>query len=730
MNLKSKATLVVLLFLLAFLVRSVYLLEVKDQVIFYRGGAEASFFEEWANIKQSTGWVDRSAPFREPLFSYFLSLVRMNSKSPLVLGMVQALLGSVATVLIYLIGEKLHGKGTAIVASIAFALYPPAVFYSTAVNEAVLATFLVILGFYLILRKQSLSSAFYSGLVIGLAFLTRFMLGITIVPFAIYLGLCHKSSAKKTIIALIVGLIVPVVIYHGLLLKTPERCLFPTRSGWQFFLAREGNTQPATSAVASIEVNGQKVRTEVSSDLLKGENDAKRFARIETGKQLEGRKLNLHWFKRGSKISGKQAMLSYLRRIGYLFGRYAPATDFDLRFVVDFAPILKIGILATLLLLPLGIMGIGLSTNKQSIAITSFALIYGLLSPLLLISEIDKLPLAAVVAIPFGAFCISAYRWISNRLIIKSLITLIVAGLLTTFLSFAGAKMDRSAQLVLLGNAYHNASLFDDAQKAYQEALNQNPNCVDAYLHIARLHANRRNPQAALKVLEDAISAGIDNPKILLEKASMLLLLGQIEQAKQTALLLAESHPLLPHVNQVAGACLIEQGNARDAIDYLVKEIEYGSPDFITYGSLGRAYLEIKDYQKAASNLETALRIRPPATPAATWVAMLADAYMGQGYHLKACNLLSEYVRSDPGNISLGFKFANALYRAERYEDALKQLKHLRKISPANTTILLNMAAVYVQVDSLDQAGKVWQEVLKIDPNNSTAKENLKELRK
>lgn len=730
MNLKSRLALVAILFILAFTIRIAYILQVKDLVIFYKGGAEAAFFQEWASIRQSVGWVDTSAPFREPLFPYLLGLVRMIWKNPLGLAIVEAVLGSVVAVLIYLVGERLQGRASGIVASIGFALYPLAIFSTATVNEGVLAALLLVLAFYMTIRKPVTSSAFYSGLVLGLGFLTRFMVAIAVVPLAIYLGLQDRSLARKTITALIVGLVIPVAFYQAVLLRSPQRCIFPTRSGWQFFLAAEGNTQAGGSAQATIEIDGQKIRTEVATDLLNGQNDAKRLAKVETGRQLDGGRLNLHWLKRGIKSSGKQATNCYLRRIGYLLGPYSPPSEFDLRLVASYAPMLKMVMWITILFFPLGILGIALSSNKESIGLASFCLIYGLVVPLLLVSQIDKLPLAAMLAIPFGGFCIQAYKSISNRLTKKSIATLLSAGALTIFLSFVGAKMDRSAQLVLLGNAYRDASLFEGAEKVYKEVLDQNPSCVDAYLHLSRLHANRRNPQAALQILEDALNRGVDNPKILLEKASMLLLLGRVDEAKAIALPLSKSQPLMPHINQVVGTCFLEQASPKEAIDYLVKEIDYGSANFITYGSLGQAYLQTGDYQQAASYLEAALRLRPPGTPPLAWVAMLADAYTGQGYHLKACNLLSEFVRSDVANIPLGFKFANCLYRAQRYEDALKQLKHLRQLAPTNTDILLNMGAVYVQLDSLDQAYRVWQEVLRIDPNNSTAKENLKELRR
>ncbi|MGQ9811767.1 MAG: tetratricopeptide repeat protein, partial [bacterium] len=294
-------------------------------------------------------------------------------------------------------------------------------------------------------------------------------------------------------------------------------------------------------------------------------------------------------------------------------------------------------------------------------------------------------------------------------------------------LGLSGSKLDKANQLVLLGNVYRDAFIADEARRSYEEALSENPMCIEAYIGISRSYTSVQNSSDALEVLDEAIKNGIDDPRLLIEKASLLVALGQKEEAIDLALTLAESHPLLPRLNELLGALLFEQGETRTGIEYLEKEIQYGIPSPMTYGILGRAYLQTGDYHRAAENLEKAISVRTPGIPMASLIMMLADAYTELGYHLKACNLLYQVARNDVANIPLGLKFASSLYNASRYKDALMELKHLRQFQPSNTDILLKMGETYVQLDSLDQAHNVWQEVLKIDPGNSIAKEKLKE---
>jgi tetratricopeptide (TPR) repeat protein len=107
----------------------------------------------------------------------------------------------------------------------------------------------------------------------------------------------------------------------------------------------------------------------------------------------------------------------------------------------------------------------------------------------------------------------------------------------------------------------------------------------------------------------------------------------------------------------------------------------------------------------------------------------LADAYTRLGYHYKACDLLSKILAVDPGNMPLRFKFANCLYRAEQYVDALSHFEELHKYDPSNADVLLNMGTVYAAMDSLDRAIQMWEQALVLDPTNEPARENLEAAR-
>jgi protein O-GlcNAc transferase len=185
----------------------------------------------------------------------------------------------------------------------------------------------------------------------------------------------------------------------------------------------------------------------------------------------------------------------------------------------------------------------------------------------------------------------------------------------------------------------------------------------------------------------------------------------------------AARFPFEPRLHETIGLSLLARGDAKTGAVELRKEIDYSGGSFVTYASLGRAELQIGDFGAAATDLENAAQLNP-TDPGVTM--QLADAYNRLGQYIKSCDVLSRVLAVDPGNMPLRFKFANSLYHAERYADALTQFTQLVTFDPKNADFLVNMGAVYVAMDSTKLAIEAWQKALKLDPTNEIAKQNLK----
>jgi tetratricopeptide (TPR) repeat protein len=300
-------------------------------------------------------------------------------------------------------------------------------------------------------------------------------------------------------------------------------------------------------------------------------------------------------------------------------------------------------------------------------------------------------------------------------------VTVAVVGLVVFLLP--AEETDRVANLVAAGDVYGEVAVFDKAEEFYREAMEQYPDRPEPYVSLARLYGNTGKPQAGVDILNSAAGRRVEDPRVGIEKASLLIILGRHDEALSGLEAVKHTHPYEPRLHQLMGLSHLDRGRPDLALADLEKELDYVGGGFITYSGLGRAKLELGEYEEAARYLESALAINPFNAPASV---QLADTYSNLEQPLKACEVLGNILSVDPGNMPLRFKLANCLFRADRPMDALGHLKELYKYDPGNADILVNMGTVYASMDSLGRAVEAWERALVLDPNTDMARDNLK----
>lgn len=140
------------------------------------------------NLAAGNGYgFDAGTPtaFRVPLYPIFIALVTWGGREAWLLLTAQALV-SVGTMIIgALIGRRLFGDTTALLAALICALYPYYAWHDLSLQETSLFTFLAALATWLLLRERDERRwllAALSGLILALAILTR----ATLLPLALF----------------------------------------------------------------------------------------------------------------------------------------------------------------------------------------------------------------------------------------------------------------------------------------------------------------------------------------------------------------------------------------------------------------------------------------------------------------------------------------------------------------------------------------------------------------
>ena len=143
--------------------------------------------------------------------------------------------------------------------------------------------------------------------------------------------------------------------------------------------------------------------------------------------------------------------------------------------------------------------------------------------------------------------------------------------------------------------------------------------------------------------------------------------------------------------------------------------------DYKTPWTLGFVYLYLREFDRAIAEYDRALELN---SNDADFLAEMSNALIYTGRLEQAVSQIKQAMRMNPRHPSWYFQILGlAYYETGRYEEALATLKQNNK--PSFITYR-NLAAVYVRLGQLEQAGVAVSELLKNKPDYKSGAENLR----
>lgn len=732
MRLRTDRMIAIALVVGAFLVRLAFVLQTRNLPFYHHPVLDTGYFDQWAALKRAGTWFDLTPVFREPLYAYFLAGLYAVLKQSLTLArLAQSVLAGCTGFFVYSLARQVSGRLAGIVAGVIFALATPLVFFAAELNETTLVIFLVVLSGYLLVRaveSKPYLNAGFAGLALGAAFLGRVASAAALPAWITHLALSRDAKVRKAIVAMAVGFVILPIIYQTVLVRADEHPLVPLRAAWNAFLGSGEVGATATRSQYDVPVNDSEGghRAIVAGDRMDGERDALRLARIETGQVQSFGGSSSHWRARAFRSlasSPGSSIKTYFAKLGVFWSPSEPPANVDLRFVARYSWWLKNALFSFAIIAPLGIVGL-LRRGRKLIGLAVFVVLYSLVASFYLVSDSQKavvLPFLAVFGAAVVSDVVERARSAKTSRAAALVATVIVAGVV--LLLFPHSSLDEGRQQMILGDIYRDEAIFEKAEAAYRQATAASPQMADGYIALSKIYSTAGKADQALGVLADAKGEAAGNPRLNIEKASLLYTQKQPEAAMALLTAIEARYPYEPRLHELIGLNLLAKDDAAGAKAALEKEVDYAGGGFVTFAALGRACFLTGEYGTAADYLEMAARLNS----ADTGVAMqLGDAYGRLEQYLKACEVLSKALGLDQGNLQIRFKLANSLYHAGRFDDALKQFKQLAIFDPKNADFLVNMGTVYAAMDSTTMAIGAWQRALTLDPKNQLARDNLK----
>ena len=248
------------------------------------------------------------------------------------------------------------------------------------------------------------------------------------------------------------------------------------------------------------------------------------------------------------------------------------------------------------------------------------------------------------------------------------------------------------------GQLSERQTKYEDAVKAYKQALERDPKLQSAGLALAGTLSKLGRYDEAEGAIQT--SFGRIDQKLL---ARMYLQTGRYDRAKtvleKLAATAAATDAEIPYYLGVLALRQYQPDEAKKQLESAIKLKPDDSRPKLTL-------TEVPD----------ALRLgAPKLTGAALYQLQLAQSLLDSGSPLEARATLETALKSAPADLHLNFYYGYALYQVSDPDDAVEQLQATLKLAPNNVVVMSFLAASYIGQGRFDLAEVQAKAAIKLD---------------
>jgi tetratricopeptide (TPR) repeat protein len=276
---------------------------------------------------------------------------------------------------------------------------------------------------------------------------------------------------------------------------------------------------------------------------------------------------------------------------------------------------------------------------------------------------------------------------------------------------------------LIISTLYVNCLLADNL--AFWQIIQKRfPNNHIPDLNIGAFYLRENNPDAALDVLNEAMKKNRLDSKVWYNIGVAYLFKGDFDRALRNSLIAHELDPLntLYFVN--IGNIYFSLKEYDKAIEWYKRYLKRNLKNADVYYNLSLAYMHFGDYDSALTHIEKALSLKITRLNLENKVKCLI-----QLQHFDLALSVIDSLDSKYGSTeNLLFYRGLIAQKTVNPDAAIMYYKEILKQNNQHVAVLLNCGVLYFEKKEYSLAKEYWEKVLKIDPNNPSAKHNLKRL--
>lgn len=512
MSIINKKQLAYLIFLIALIVRLTHIAEISYRKPYYQVlYTDAKVLDKWGQEIAAGNIIAKGLTEQDPIYGYFLGLIySIFGHNLFIVVLIQGIMGSLSSVLIFLIGRSLVNSSVGLIAAILWIFHPPIIFFEGLLLKEGLAVFLILSAIYsLILARESkyYRHWFFGGVFLGMAALTRGNV-LFMVPFIFFwLIFEHGIGFIRYATVLLLGiatLFFPVALKNKL--ATGEFAITGSRAGISFYWGNNevslGSFNPAPSFV--------RVAAGYEHD------DFAREAVRLTGREMTNSEISRFWFKKGLNFiynnPSHYLWLQYQKLRLLLSNTELSDNLYEYYYLKRFSTIVNYSPANFWLIASLGLLGMFIAINdwKSLSLLYIFVISYSMSLMIFFVTSRYRLPMSAVLTI-FAAYSID---WSWKKIKEKNYQPIVVTFILfTTFVYFTTKDIpwvitlnshevliDEANELVQKGD-------YETALNKYRKAIELFPNSYGAYVGLGGLYHGKKLYYEAIQSYKAAIES-------------------------------------------------------------------------------------------------------------------------------------------------------------------------------------------------------------------------------
>jgi len=531
-----------LVFLLALVVRLVYLYEIRGNPFFENLTLDQASYDRWAQRIAAGDWLGTDIFYQDPLYPYFLGvLYRIFGRDLFWVRAVQMLIGSLTCVLIFILGHSFFGKRAALVAGIFAAVYKPFFYFDAMILKTFLGVFLLCLFLVVLIvarPRRSLLAWVAAGLVLGLLALVRANALALVIGAPAWLFLVEREGETRNykLIAtagFIVGLllvVIPVSARNYIVGK--DFALVTSQAGQNFYIGNNPvNTSGRYQPPSFIRPNPRYE-----------EEDFRVRAEIALGRSLRPSEVSNYWFVEAFHFV-EQEPAKWLKLTAKKFWRfwnwYEVPDNQNFYFFSNYSLLQRLPLPTFRLAAALGLTGMLLLLPwwKRLFPLYMTVVLYSMTVIAFYIFARYRLPVVPVLIL-FGSFfvCEAAakatekkWKWMGAG-----------AGVFLGLFLLIGTHVDKIEYYTDSANAYCRLGAVYESQGddpsaliAYRRATEVMPHYWASHYGLAQIYSRMGEVDMALEKYHYARAYNLGNPDICARIAFLYYQKGDIEQSIQ-----------------------------------------------------------------------------------------------------------------------------------------------------------------------------------------------------